>query len=355
MASHLERLDPLRREIRVLSFNTDHPVSDSTEHEREASLTYKEPRADGTTPEIRCSIYPVTLGSEDPKDSYSALSYVWGLQEPKTSISLNGHQLDVVPNLLRALQHLRRHPVVSGQHLWVDAVCIDQTDLQEKASQVDMMGEIYRRADQVFIWLGTEAEQSNSAMELLDAVPLNKDEAALQTFLDATIGRDESWRALRHLFERDYWRRVWVLQEVLLSRKAFVLCGDKVCSWESIMTLLRRSNYSGRVEIKSQPARQAILEMKLLPVLLVDIIRNRREGQTGLLDYLVLSRQRRATVAHDYIYGVMGLMNEQVIRADYEKSVEDVYQEMALYMLQHENDLGILSMCCEVAVRVSSH
>ncbi|KAH8202243.1 hypothetical protein TruAng_003620 [Truncatella angustata] len=347
MASKFEPLNSFDREIRVLSFVADSSTVSAIQHGRETLLTYKEPGSAAFTSEIRCAVCPISLDSTNPEDTYCALSYVWGVQEPTTPISLNGQRMDVVPNLLSALQHLRRHPEAKGRKLWIDAICINQADLEEKARQVDMMGEIFRRADKVFIWLGREGEGSNLAMDLLNSVPTPGDTTALKHFVDTRANHDEAWIAVKCLFERDYWRRLWVLQEILLSKQAYVLCGDRVCAWESIMTLLKRSNYSNNIEIRSTPARNALLGWKM--VLLVDIIRSRREGRTGLLDYLVLSRQRQASVAHDYIYGVLGLVEERILYADYKKCVEDVYRDIALYMLRSKGDLRILSMCCETA------
>ncbi|KAI0128832.1 heterokaryon incompatibility protein-domain-containing protein [Xylariales sp. AK1849] len=336
MAYDICRLDPGRREIRVLSLTDYNGPSNAR------SLDCPEVSQDGNLDgsDIRCRINPLRLDGTTP---YYALSYVWGAQEPKAPITLNGHQIEVVPNLRNALKHLRERPELSGKNLWIDAICINQEDLQEKALQVDMMGDIYRNAEKVFIWLGEEDNDSNLAMELLSSVSQNK----LQELFDDTQTKSQAWEAVRKLFERLYWRRVWVLQEVLLSRSAYVLCGDAICSWESVMMLLRRSNFVQEVVVRSSPQRRAVLDSKLLPVLLVDTIERRRRGKTGLLDYLVLSRQRRATVAHDHIYGIMGLVNERILKADYTKPVREVYREVAVHILKSERSLGILSICCE--------
>lgn len=100
--------------------------------------------------------------------TYEALSYTWGPPENPKSIRVrqNGlKNLSVTRNLDVALKHLRHE--TETQELWIDAICIDQSNLKERGSQVQRMGEIYKRADRVVVWLGPEADDSTHAMDLL--------------------------------------------------------------------------------------------------------------------------------------------------------------------------------------------
>ena len=98
---------------------------------------------------IRCELEILSL---DERPQYEALSYVWSIPPGNTDIIFRGKHRAVTRNLGLALRRLRKMKDV--RKIWVDALCIDQDDKAEKESQVSLMGEIYRRAAEVFIWLG---------------------------------------------------------------------------------------------------------------------------------------------------------------------------------------------------------
>ncbi|KAF2799471.1 hypothetical protein K505DRAFT_230911, partial [Melanomma pulvis-pyrius CBS 109.77] len=94
--------------------------------------------------------------------AYKALSYVWGDSELTAPVFVNNLPFEATTNLVAALRHIRRkrHNVV----IWVDAICINQNDTKERNHQVQMMREIYMKADQVIAWLGEAKDDSDLAM-----------------------------------------------------------------------------------------------------------------------------------------------------------------------------------------------
>ena len=101
----------------------------------------------------------VSLG-EYPK--YEALSYVWGNDMAPISMVLSGRDIPITQNLDTALRHLRHGQL--SRSLWVDAVCIDQSNVVERAEQVKLMNRIYHSASTVLIWLGPAADDSDVVM-----------------------------------------------------------------------------------------------------------------------------------------------------------------------------------------------
>jgi hypothetical protein len=99
------------------------------------------------------------------KPDYEALSYAWGDQTSKVGIGVDGRRLDVTVNCALALQHLRCETQL--RTLWVDAVCIDQTDEDECNQQVAIMGDVYETAQRVLVWLGPRATASDVTMAML--------------------------------------------------------------------------------------------------------------------------------------------------------------------------------------------
>jgi hypothetical protein len=124
------------------------------------------PRAPNCSPQIeplpRCNLIHVSL---DDKPNYAALSYTW--EDPRdTQMIMVGHSsVPVTRNLYSALEHLRYDKTV--RVIWIDALCINQSDDEEKSWQVQLMREIYQRATYVCIWLGPADNTSDEIMDFL--------------------------------------------------------------------------------------------------------------------------------------------------------------------------------------------
>lgn len=113
----------------------------------EPALTLSQP--------IRCHLEQVYLDDcrgKKPTYTYEALSYTWGARIGTVAINCNDSSLLVTPNCESALRHLRHR--TKDRVLWIDAICINQQSVEEKNNQVPLMGEIYRSAAAVIIWLG---------------------------------------------------------------------------------------------------------------------------------------------------------------------------------------------------------
>lgn len=113
---------------------------------------------------MSCELVHTALGQ--PVE-FDALSYCWGAVTPRAEVFCDGRRISIGPNLfsaLRALRHGTRPRVV-----WVDAICINQVDLDEKKIQVPLMGQIYSKAAAVQIWLGddTPARTLETALSIL--------------------------------------------------------------------------------------------------------------------------------------------------------------------------------------------
>ncbi|KAI1154489.1 HET-domain-containing protein [Nemania diffusa] len=207
---------------------------------------------------------------------YKALSYAWGNANKNRVIRVDDIGIRIPENLFNALIALR--PSEFPSLMWVDYLCIDQRNDTEKAWQVALMGDIYKRADQVIAWLGPGDSESRRAIEYLDE--LGEEAYSCGFYHNLHIG-DTMWRELaryyaRHpdgftydssftylqqvlgvytpifirlgnlfrringldgkgkyfpvremnnMLQRPWFGRVWVLQEIALSREAIFICG----------------------------------------------------------------------------------------------------------------------------------
>ncbi|KAF7531295.1 hypothetical protein G7054_g8997 [Neopestalotiopsis clavispora] len=171
--------------------------------------------------------------SECPR--YIALSYTWGDQIIKRSVSFdNGGKIAISDNLWQFLQ-LQNATLTDPTYLWIDAICIDQGNLQERNHQVGMMKAIYAQANEVYVWLGPEEDDSDHGMRFL-AQQSNSPLRVRGSGYFPIWSRREA-KALSALCERPYWRRMWIIQELLHARKITVWCGTKYFDWSDIEAL----------------------------------------------------------------------------------------------------------------------
>ncbi|KLU89613.1 hypothetical protein MAPG_08584 [Magnaporthiopsis poae ATCC 64411] len=194
---------------------------------------------------IRCSMYQSLLEKgQCIHIEYEALSYTWGSSETSETIYIDGKRFRVTKNLHTALQHLRYEK--KPRFLWVDAICIDQSNGEEQGHQVGQMGTVYSSAERTLVWLGPQSPETHFLFGLIKdfherAVQrqLAKGQSALELWrqvweedmLHETRGAAtyELWHARREelyrLLRQPWFSRVWVIQEVALARRAEIVCG----------------------------------------------------------------------------------------------------------------------------------
>ena len=188
---------------------------------------------------------------------FEALSYFWGDEAADRTFLLNNTPFSIKPNLQGALRELCKGKV--ERLLWVDAICINQADINERNEQVRMMSSIYRQATRVVIWMGPRSTGGKSvATEAIEDFAKRQrrgdDSQQLSTFLDNPQNRIETerhlglfsdyteakavdytgghWPALVDFFDRPWWRRVWVRYVLRYSYCSFnlphILCYPSV-------------------------------------------------------------------------------------------------------------------------------
>lgn len=159
---------------------------------------------------------------------YFALSYSWHPEGPKKSIRVNGVVFRIGFNFWRFLRRLKQ--LNKTGYLWADALCINQGDTIEKSKQVSMMGQIYKSASEVLVWLGEEHRASGLVMDL-----------ANQACKSWEPGEDtmKQWKALMEICKRRYWTRRWIIQELLAlpHDRVMIYCGFKFTSFQRLVSM----------------------------------------------------------------------------------------------------------------------
>jgi Heterokaryon incompatibility protein (HET) len=186
----------------------------------------------GTTDaQIECSLEVV---SKHSLPEYEALSYAWGPQAKPTSVLLNQVPYLITQNLFEALQQLR-YPE-KDRMVWIDALAINQSDNSERGHQVKGMSQIYAKAEQVLVWLGIGDMDTRYAMDLLKEDPTTYATRfpPIMSYAEMIDNKDKTnvMLAMLHFSQINYWKRLWVTQEVASARKAVILLGSKAVDYD---------------------------------------------------------------------------------------------------------------------------
>lgn len=275
---------------------------------------------------VKCELQSAILGSEAP--NYDALSYCWGDATDKTWVSCNGQRLALTKNLLNAIRRFRRKSEIVT--LWIDQISINQEDLEERNSQVQLMGKIYKSAANVLIWLVDEADKSSMATEIISSLSDNLDK-------DIHSWTAKEWRALGALLSRPWFSRMWVLQELGVASSATFVCGRQEIDWQHVSDMISYMQNTGLWlgVFGSSGYSSSVLAYGRLASL--QLIRKEISNQGTVCSLIALctSMYFDATDPRDKIYALTGLCacNGHSIQPDYSKDILDVYRETALAFL----------------------
>lgn len=188
---------------------------------------------------VHCRMFKTYLDDQDPQPPlFNALSYAWGNPDDNTNIVINGVITSVRSNLESALRHLRDYHIeeTGGLLLWVDALCINQDDDEERNEQVQMMGDIYRRAHRVLAWLGEGSADTDWVLPRFRYGTLRRQIADIvdqgMMFIPPVDILRAAATAFKDLCCRAWWGRLWVVQELLLAKQDPILVvGRESVAW----------------------------------------------------------------------------------------------------------------------------
>lgn len=286
------RLDPSRKDIRVLKI---HP---------------------GMQYDPLITVLEVISLKDMMKRPYDCLSYVWGNVKVTEPITVNNQELCVTTNLVRCLRHLRHQK--QELVLWVDAVCINQGDLEEKSTQVAMMGEIYSRCSTVYFWLGAPESSDDIYAESRPdsfAVPRQLANNCHLYELPGFKGGQESgqiifqednacldaWEALFLVATSPWFKRSWTVQETVLPRTAIAVLGSWRVSFEDI-TIARQNRNAHLFGSRSHTCR-CHESLKVLPIHLRSTMDRLFSQVEDLEMFRYIEHRDNVVHAHEYRAG----------------------------------------------------
>ncbi|ODM20286.1 hypothetical protein SI65_03339 [Aspergillus cristatus] len=265
---------------------------------------------------------------------YDALSYTWGVEPEESTIRLNELVLPVRLNLLQALLALRRR--TETRFLWIDAICINQSDVDEKTREVQRLRQVYAQASKVVIWLGSSTEDSDIAMEMVSNQSLTTGGAN---------GINPGWPALDRLVRRRWWSRVWCIQELASAHwSPMVICGSKFNVWDQMWNATERlADYWARSTLQDSVdcglSNYVAFSGHDLTVTGLNSIRSQYTSSVRLeLFYLLtMTLAYEATDPRDKVYALLGICRSEdrdALVPDYRKTVRQVYIETTEHLMK---------------------
>ncbi|KAF4627443.1 hypothetical protein G7Y89_g10712 [Cudoniella acicularis] len=283
----------------------------------------------------------------DLPEFYEALSYTWGPPTTSSFLHCESGSIPLTLNLAQALSRLRNTDKI--RTLWIDQICINQNDDAERGQQVSLMGDIYRGAALVDIWLGEEDTETILVMEYIPFILQSfsnsdeRDEAGDEVphviqVLGILSLKSPKWIALRNLFGRPYFRRMWIVQEVALGKKSFVYCGSHSVSWKDLAKSALCLEEDAERHVEAHRVVRMIKELK------------RRDGyeypgHRPFVNLLHQSFNLLCTNPRDKIYGVLGLASDirpGELLPDYSLSCQKVYHAVTIFCIQKYSSLEVL-------------
>ncbi len=344
------------------------------------------------------------INNGSPLPEYFALSYVWGEQHNPVRIYLNGEAFLVTRNLYSFLRRLRE--ITGPLVLWVDAICIDQSNKAEREVQVNLMSRIFKQAEGVFADIGEEAEQRELLVPLLKAIvkagekcsveevglkkpssiPLDgntvgltvvkteQDSSGSETPITAGPAppklehyglphiNDPAWASCQRFFASPYFQRLWILQEFVLAKRLMFLYGDLMISpsllWNSLNYLTRyglevQTTYVSHSKGINESQGFAILSMtgmlRFQYMLLEKQYVIDRIPETDLRSCLIMKlekgRGHLASDPRDKVYALLGIASDRdtfASHVNYSKPPGVVFHTFAQLFIEHGHGIELL-------------
>ncbi|MCJ1268791.1 hypothetical protein MMC22_008679 [Lobaria immixta] len=367
---------------------------------------------------VRCYMRTVTL---DDEPYFNALSYTWGdplwrgLSPPAPEyetcsheIECDGHSLKIHKNLHDLLLQLSKkltaivtdfkdknqdHKVMimlqslrklgaamchtrywEANYIWIDAICINQQDPIERGAQVSIMGDVYRAAHSVVVWLGPHDKQADEAIRvchILESIPLEKwqdirsirDENSYRKLGIPCISQ-EQWEDFGAFAQRSWFSRAWILQEAVLARQFVVLYDRHELPWRDLAAsfgFILASKWEIEIAHLASSAAGLQNNEKFSPHLMTGnctkVARIQALRKSGLRvsfwSLLTTVRNCMAQDPRDLVYAVLGMVHTptNTIVPNYTKSTSEVYTEAAWAIIDETENLQLLCFVTDISKR----
>ena len=293
---------------------------------------------------IQCSVVAqlsYSLETFDINDAppYIAVSYTWGPELPLEHLNIDDHKALLRMHCAYALEQLQHH--APGGYIWIDSICINQNDTEEKAQQVFRMADIFRRATCVKVSLGPECTDVSllvAAARCLQEIPSREDSHTSKWNREAVAALQSSildlsavFQQLLHVVDQPYWNRLWIVQEVLVAQHVDIMCDAhsfSLIEFCNIWSALNSLAYT-------QDNFREFYRGNVIPWLLMMDREDRKKDFHKAGAVMRLLRNKRCADIRDRVYGALSIIPWSTsippLKPDYGLSV----LRLAMQALQH--------------------
>jgi len=298
--------------------------------------------------------------------SFSALSYVWGDPTQLRPAFCDGRTIGITKNLFGFLQRLRRPD--AARLIWIDAICVNQRDLDERSAQVGIMGDIYAKANQVLIWLGEGTEHTHEGIYALESMakawkPPPDQPVSFSKVLESArasrirtldywaLGRQQK---IRSITDSAWFTRAWTFQEVGLSSNAEVWIGPHHLPWKTLVyawLLSLHMNFE-RTLFRNGHGRTADTGRTCMHAMFTYWYLQNHGTSEEVREWCQLHRLLRLRQLHeasdprDLIFSLLSLSQKdsaEHLEPNYKMPVEDVFTQVAAKTIMESRDISLFS------------
>lgn len=315
------RLAATRKEIRILCLDDD-GTQDTRHFRNRIAPAVSTPRI------LKFRLETISL-VDRIVPFYEAISYCWGVKEDyPAQIILNGHAITVpwaAEATLRAVCLRNGHPLV-----WLDAVCIDLTNILERSQQVAMMGDIYSKAARVLVWLGaeTDTEPGIASVRRLSEMFYQKTTDGKTSLISPDLDQVSphvTWRSIYALFANRWFTRAWAIQEVSLSKHALCYQGLSMIDWAEVATVATWLS-ERRYHLPKSPNKASLTGIENASLMWTI----RRHKSQKLASLLRLVYTFNCAEPRDMVYSIIGLRHKSAQNIDSDSRIITIYEEPLL-------------------------
>ncbi|KIW07805.1 uncharacterized protein PV09_01727 [Verruconis gallopava] len=313
----------------------------------------------------RLHVFPISQCPE-----YLAVSYTWGEEPPRRTVYLNNNKIRIRENIYQALKVIvrmrNRHSIQDNgwkspkmlqgliqevaecQYFWIDSLCINQASVQERNHQVGLMRQIFSNARSVIAWLGPESENSSRVMKTINEYQPQAAPVAL-SFMPLRMPEDVR-AALLILQALPYWRRLWIVQEIILARNILLLWGEDGMCWNQLANIclgcgldigpqgrMVTAEYAEQnINERSEGWIKLVMRKKKIEAYLKGSSRQKTEGgdikSPSLYALIMEFSEQECREPRDKVIGLLGLLFDEATElGDYSVPLEEYYEMVCRY------------------------
>ncbi|KFY27059.1 hypothetical protein V491_01057 [Pseudogymnoascus sp. VKM F-3775] len=283
---------------------------------------------------------------------YEALSYTWGSPDDTVDIWVGESRdtLKITRNLAVALHRFAAESA-DKRVFWIDAICINQEDLDERSQQVRLMTQVYTNASRVVVWIGPGLQASTRAvkniLDLSKSIDLDwkvfeVTSRSARPWTDAVtdiLNRPDAISDLEELLFRPWFGRLWVWQEIrVASDRAIIKCGQEEIAWNDF----HKAIFAIRATSNGQFSKAMIRQMAVV------VQMKNMASSTTLVAFSNWTRKSQCSDERDRIYAIRGMIQPSeaaLIEPDYTRPVHDIFTELASKYITQLKSLDLLTSC----------